>query len=212
MREFGRFLLWTLLVLGVLSGIARLVAVRPWTAPTSDPWLEASMMPTIFPGDKVLLWRLTPPSYGDLVLCPEPGAPERVVVGRILGMGGDKMDVLGAQVTINGASIRTERGCPAFQSIHPRSGAIVDQNCSEEDLQGSLHHRGNIADNYAAPPKFRSVVPEGKLFLVSDNRQFPFDSRDYGPVSAESCKETVIFRLWSRKGYMDHETRFEVLH
>ena len=51
------------------------------------------------------------------------------------------------------------------------------------------------------------TVPSGQLYLVSDNRFFPFDSREYGPVPQESCSEAVFFRLVSRLGFGDSEAR-----
>ena len=61
----------------------------------------------------------------------------------------------------------------------------------------------------APAPKFsRQEVPPGNVFLLSDNRLFPYDSRDYGSVPLDSCKETVFFRLVGIKGYLDGETRF----
>jgi hypothetical protein len=45
------------------------------------------------------------------------------------------------------------------------------------------------------------------LFLVSDNRLYPFDSRDFGPLPQASCQETVIFRLVSRLGFSDVKKR-----
>jgi hypothetical protein len=53
-----------------------------------------------------------------------------------------------------------------------------------------------------------SDVPPGHVYLVSDNRLFPYDSRDFGPVEARSCKETVFFRLVGRGGFFDAKTRF----
>jgi len=42
---------------------------------------------------------------------------------------------------------------------------------------------------------------------VSDNRQYPYDSRDFGPVSRETCTEKVFFRLVGAGGFYDSETR-----
>jgi hypothetical protein len=48
--------------------------------------------------------------------------------------------------------------------------------------------------------------------LVSDNRLFPFDSRDYGPVERSTCAETVLFRLVGRDGFFDVGRRFTYIH
>jgi hypothetical protein len=45
------------------------------------------------------------------------------------------------------------------------------------------------------------------VWLVSDNRLFPYDSRDFGAVPQENCQETVFFRLVGKGGFFDTATR-----
>jgi hypothetical protein len=45
--------------------------------------------------------------------------------------------------------------------------------------------------------------------LVSDNRRFPYDSRDYGPVERATCTDTVFFRLIGPGGFFDASRRFQ---
>ncbi len=85
MGVFRRWLLWSVAALGVMVVLLRLTAIRLWKVPEGDPYLDASVAPSLKGGDWVLLWRMTPPALGALVLCPEPKHPERVVVGRMLG-------------------------------------------------------------------------------------------------------------------------------
>ena len=193
-------------------GVARATAIRWWQLPLDDPWLGASVAPSLQPGDWVLLWRLTRPSEGDLVRCPEPKAPERVVVGRVLATANDQIEFEKGQVKLNAKSLPTEQSCSPFEVVHPRTGSPVQQSCSVEDLNGALHFRGNLVAELPAPPSHRvtTIVP-GQYFLVSDNRQFSFDSRDYGAVDAATCNETVVFRLWSKNGYFDQNGRFELV-
>jgi hypothetical protein len=51
-------------------------------------------------------------------------------------------------------------------------------------------------------------VGPGKTFLVSDNRRFPYDSRNYGSVDSSTCKESIFFRLVSKNGFLDVKPRF----
>ena len=208
-RQLVRFLVWATIAFGLIVGIARLVAIRWWTVPEGDPWLDASVAPTLRGGDLVLLWHATEPTLGDLVVCPEPGAPERVVVGRIAGEAGDTVRIGGSQLTRNGKPTRTERACTvsSFEVRHPKTQAKVDQLCQMEDLAGVIHPRGSASGHEAGPPEQEFKVPEGQLFLVSDNRLFPYDSRDFGTVKREACRETVFFRLVSKAGFHDVPSR-----
>jgi signal peptidase I len=204
-----RVVLWTLAVLAVIVGLSRAVALRWWRIPVDDPYLAASVTPSLRGGDRVLLWRLTQPSFGDLVLCPEPEHPERVVVGRIVGEADDKVTITGTSMTVNGKHIVTESNCTQgkFTVNDPQTGIEHEQHCEMEVVGSRTHMRGD-ADGKVAPLPVESVVPEGQVYLVSDNRQFPYDSRDYGPVDRHLCKETVVFRIWGLEGFGDHETRF----
>ena len=200
MRKLLRFLVWTALVLGLRVGVARLVAIRWWQVPDNDRYLEASVAPTLRGGDWVLLWRLTKPKFGDLVLCPEPGHEDRLVIGRILAEEGDRIVIDGAQVRRNNKASETEHSCSAFKVAAPDTGAEVEQVCQVEALGGSTHLRGATTGHQVAPKSADQQVAEGQVFLVSDNRLFPYDSRDFGQVPRESCKEFVFFRLIGKNG------------
>jgi signal peptidase I len=211
MRKVVRFLLWTAILIGALIGIARYTAIRWWQVPADDPYLEASIAPTVRGGDWIILWRATAPDFADLVLCPEPDAPHRVVIGRIAGESGDKVRTEDSSVSVNNRLSSTERACPEFTVLPPNGGRELQQRCDIEVLRGRSHMRGSVSGQKHVPKPMERVVPEGKLFLLSDNRLFPYDSRDYGPVDRQSCKETVVFRLVSKAGFFDQESRFTLL-
>jgi signal peptidase I len=210
MRKMFRFLFWFALITGVIIGLLRLTAIRWWRVPASDRYLSASVSPSIQGGDLILLWRLTRPGFGDLTLCPEPGHPERVVIGRVIGEEGDHVEVTGATITLNGKRLPTETRCAGKPTKEraPDSEVEVEQNCSMEVVGGGVHMRGELAADVTLPRDASiEAVPVGQLWLVSDNRLFPYDSRDFGPVPRASCKETVFFRLVGSGGFFDKTRR-----
>lgn len=213
MRKLFRFLLWTSIIVGILVGVARATAIRWWRIPEGDPYLEASIAPSLRGGDLIILWRLTKPKFGDLVLCPEPSAPERMVIGRIIGDAGDKVKIEGPRVLINGRAAETEHACDPrlFKVIHPATGKEIDEHCDIEAVAGVSHMRGAAVSGGVQPSPVDQTVPEGKLFLVSDNRQLPYDSRDFGLVDPATCLETVVFRLVSKDGFLDEKPRFTLI-
>jgi signal peptidase I len=209
MQKTGRFLLWTAIILGIIVGIARVVAIRWWRVPEGDLYLDASIAPTLRGGDLVILWRLTKPHLGDLVVCPEPKAPNRVVIGRIIGEGGDKVQIEGQRLSVNGRQAETELACDprTFTVTHPNSKKELQQNCDIEAIAGTSHMRGGTAGHSVMPPPADTRVPEGKVFLLSDNRLLPYDSRDFGVVDRDTCTESVVFRIVSHLGYSDAPRR-----
>ena len=210
MAKIARVLLWTAAVVGVFVGLARLTVLRWWTVPTDDPVLDASIAPTLRGGDVVLLWRFTPPRFGSLVVCPDPDDSSSVVVGRIVAEERDKLVVEGDNVEINDQRAATEHACGEriFTVVHPQTGNEVEQFCEVEALGGVSHMRGTVQGMGAIRQRTERDVGEGKVYLVSDNRAFPFDSRQYGSVDRETCKESIFFRLWSKEGFFDVKNRF----
>jgi len=203
-----RFLFWCALVVGIVIGVLRATAIRWWRVPSDDPYLTASVSPSIRPGDLILLWRLTKPAFGDLVLCPEPKRPERIVIGRLVGEGRDEMEVNGGEIVVNGRRQNIESSCPikTFSEHDPETHIEVEQRCNIEDINGG-HFRGEIPPSSVRPSDVKTTVPEGDVWLVSDNRLYPYDSRDFGPVPRETCKELIFFRLVGAGGFFDTKTR-----
>jgi len=205
-RKFLRFLIWFVVIVGALVGISCAFAIRFFTIP-DDAVLSASVRPNLDGGDLVVLWRLTAPNFGDLVVCPEPDNPGEFVVGRLLAEAGDTIEVKGDQVWVNGARSETEMSCKEFETVDPDTEATVDQRCSVEVTGTHRHQVGDTGGHKRVPKPVRDELQEGEVYLVSDNRLYPYDSRDYGAVQRDTCKETVVFRLLGAKGWGDAETR-----
>jgi signal peptidase I len=212
MRTLGRWLLWTLIGFAVVVGSLRAVALRWWKVPEGDPWLEASVAPTLRGGDWVLAWRLTAPSLGSLVLCPEPKHTERLTVGRLIGDKGDQVKVEGTRISVNERLFRSEGGCAEehFKVDAPEGPKGVEQRCSIEVAHGLIHMRGE-AEETAERPVYEQQVQSGEALLISDNRRYPYDSRDFGPVVRTTCKETIVFRIVGKTGFFDATTRFQYI-
>jgi signal peptidase I len=201
--------MWSVIGLVTVIVLFRLTAIRWWKIPEDDPYLSGSLAPELRPGDWVLLWRLSPPGVGALALCPEPKHSDRVVVGRLIGDEGQKVAVLGTYIEVNGKRLPSEGSCRSkrFKVKAPRNNNEIELRCSTEVVNGAVHERGE-AEAIAELPTFEATVGSGEGLLISDNRRFPYDSRDFGMVDRSSCKETVFFRLIGREGFFHSETRF----
>lgn len=213
MRKLSKLVLWVVLLAGAVVGIARGVAIRWYQVPINDPYLDASITPTLRGGDWILLWRLTAPGYGDLVMCPEPKFPERIVIGRLIGEGDDTIEIKRRGISVNGRNVSIERVCsqPKFTVLDPNDGSEVEQFCHLERVGSVLHLRGAPTKERLGLQEVRQKVNPGTVFLVSDNRQFPYDSRDYGTVDRQTCKESVVFRVVGKEGWFDVDSRLTVI-
>lgn len=211
LRKLLRTLFWLALVVGGVGGLLRAFVVKLWTVPTDDPMLAASIAPSLAPGDVVLLFHAKRPGFGELVRCVDPQEPRRFVIGRIAAEGGDTLEIRGGNLVINGTNASIEHGCDekTVTVNDPNTGSPVEMPCSVEELGSVAHKRAfKPLEGMSEPEPLKRTIQNGFVFLVSDNRSQPDDSRMYGAVPIDSCDSRIIFRIWGSKGFADEATRF----
>ena len=214
MRALVRIILWVTLIVGGIVLFLRATCIRFWTMTSDDALLSLSVMPTLEAGDVLVLWRLGTPSFGELVRCPDPEAPGRFVVGRILGEQGDRIVAELGSVTVNEKIVGSRRACnPAQLSVFdPHTGEAVDLSCEIEEAGGIEYTRARATNPPPQPTPYKVKVPAGSVFLASDNRHYHDDSRDFGPIPKDACHERILFRVWSAKGWFDEARRMMFIH
>ena len=208
-RGFLRFLLWFVLITAIVVGAARALAIR-WFWVPDDLVMAASVAPTLHGGDLVILWRATKPVYGDLVVCPEPDS-DGWVVGRLLATEGDVIEVNGDRILRNGKPTTTESACGEFTIVDPETENEVVMRCGVVVAAGRKFTIGEANGHKNVPRPIKDELMPGEVFLVSDNRLYPYDSRDYGAVMGNTCTETVVFRLLGPGGWSESESRLTVI-
>lgn len=211
MGKLFRGLAWIVGLLLLVGGILRLVLFKVWTVP-DDLDLSSSLAPTLWAGDVVLVTTRGTPGFGDLVRCRDPGNALRFVAGRIVGLEGDTVEVDGGRLVVNGKAYGRESACPeaSFFVPHPTSGADFEVGCGVVAMGGDWYYAG-LPLHTMPGLRSRVEVGEGMVFLLSDNRALPNDSRIYGTVAAEDCTEKIVFRLVGAEGFADATKRFSYI-
>jgi signal peptidase I len=212
MGKWLRGLLWTAGILGVIGLIGRALVFDVWTLP-DEAGFGAALAPTLRPGDMVLLLKRGQPGFGDLVRCTDPQDPKLFVVGRIAGLPRDHIEIEGASLSVNGHPYNAESACPdrRYTIAHPTSGEVIDLACEEVTMGPGWHFRGHSKKPLFGALKTTADVGEDMVYLLSDDRDYHDDSRDFGAVPRSTCKERVVFRLWGKQGMKDDPWRFEVI-
>lgn len=177
-----------------------------------------SMMPTLLTGDTVLVskhaygfsrysfpfWypplsgriggRL--PARGDVAVFKLPRDPESYYIKRIVGLPGDRIQMVGGVLTINGQPVPEER-----------VGDFLDRGGTERLIQlverlpgGSTHAilKGGGHGPFDDTPAW--TVPEGCVFAMGDNRDDSEDSRAMeavGFIPLENLVGEAELRLFS---------------
>lgn len=205
MKSWGRALGWGSAIVGALCLLLYLFVFDTWVVPGDDPMFAVSVMPQLAPNDRILLRRGTTPRVGELARCKKTDGT--YVVGRVFGDRGATVKVVNETVSVNGVGVASRHGCPMQTLIHPVSAQETKLACSVEEnpawSYSVLRHIEFSEGDHSA------VVPEGQLYLVSDNRAFHQDSRDFGTVEESSCQH-VVYRLWG-DSFTDASRRFTIL-
>lgn len=140
-----------------------------------------SMTPNIFQYDMILVDKLSRPSAGDVVLLEFSNSENETSISsvikdqtlrRIVATEGDTVEFRGKQLYINNALL------------------------SEEYAQYGVSDSHNIytSNDYQWGPE---VVPENRYFVLSDSRQYGFDSRTFGFIDKNYIHGKASKVLWS---------------
>lgn len=210
MRSLLRGLVWVIGVLAIIGLILRLTVLAPWVIP-DDPILDVSMAPSLSAGDTVLLWTKGQRGFGDLVRCQDPEDAQRWVVGRIVGLEGDQVEVDQGIVRVNGTRYNVSDACQQSRiELTDARGNQYVATCSRVEMAGGWHYRAMVHGESPESP-VKAEVGAGRVYLLSDNRSLHDDSRDFGAVDATSCRDLIVFRLWDKAGFFASKERFSTV-
>jgi len=155
-------------LLAFLVGLALLAALVLVRATVIAPVrvASASMLPTYAAGDAVLVSQ-RPPDLSDI----------------------DRGDLITFRSPEDGdTALKRVIGLPGDSLVILDSELYVNQRLVREPY---VDHR--LIDGYYSRTY---TVPAGTVFVLGDNRGNSIDSRDYGPIPADTLLGRAVFRLW----------------
>ncbi len=161
---------------------------------------SGSMLPTLVPGDHFYAIKgpaVRSPSRGDIVVFSSPRDPSQDFVKRVIGLAGDRIELRGYEVRVNGTPLVTE-----LETAH-----YVDSGVGPDPLHGELwreslgEHRYRVVRDEAhrSSDEFDVRVEPDHVFVLGDNRDNSFDSRHFGTVPIGLLKGQVAL-IWASFG------------
>jgi signal peptidase I len=194
----------------LIAGVIRSFLFQPFNIPS------ASMEGTLLIGDYLFVSKFSygysrhsfpfglvplpgrilaePPERGDIVVFKLPADNATDYIKRVVGLPGDRIQVTGGILSINGEAVKREQLEPFVENIAGFERRVaryretlpngVSYEVLDRDPNGNLDNTGIF------------VVPEGHFFMMGDNRDNSDDSRagvGYVPLENLVGKAQLIF-------------------
>src|SRR5512143_224701 len=176
-------------------GLALIIALAVRSSVVQAFWVPSgSMLPTIQIGDHIFvnklayavrlpllgteLWKVGDLQRNDIVVFVSPVDRSTDLIKRVIAVPGDTVEIRSKKVFVNGEAIPDSHAHFSDSTINP--------NGSRDNM----------------PP---TQVPEGKFFVMGDNRDRSYDSRFWGFANIDDIKGKATFIYWSRdtsKGWL----------
>ena len=159
--------IWSFIVAFIIVGGVYFFLGRPFTVS------GASMYPTLHNGDRMVLSKVGDIHRFDVVILKAPD--ENVeYIKRVIGMPGDTVEMKSGVLYINGKKVDQ----PFINTEALAKQTVFMDDFTLESLTGE------------------SKVPEGKYFVLGDNRGVSKDSRMIGFIGRSAIEGKAVFTIW----------------
>jgi signal peptidase I len=179
--RFGAELIRTALVVSILAIAIRTFAVQPFVVEGS------SMFPRFETNDFLIVdkisYRFHTPERGDIIVFKYPYDLATNYVKRVIGLPGETVKIQDGKVII-------------INVAHPDGFTIDEPYLSE----------GNTTTLSVTSATNQFVVPDGKYFVLGDNRRASSDSREWGFLPKEDIIGRVFVQAYpfNRASWVSH--------
>ena len=160
---------------------------------------SASMEPTLVEGDRVLVekvsYRLGGPKGGDVVVFEK---------NLVMPIPGEVDESLGKKI---GDSFRSLFGFPTgteqdfIKRVMAVGGDKIEGRDGQVYVNDELVDEPYLTEGQQTSPFGPTEIPEGKIFVMGDNRNNSDDSRNFGPIDADAVVGHAFLLIWPPRDF-----------
>ncbi len=191
----------------VLALIIRALIIQSFHIPSG------SMEPSLMIGDFILVDKVTyhfrKPDRGDVVVFHFPLNEKIYYIKRVVGIPGDRIQILNGKVYVNGKPCRyqSDGNYTYYESGKRYTGKTFYEFLPRKG-GGTKRHKilriGSTDETTSV-----TIVPKGKYFMMGDNRDESYDSRYWGFVNRNQIVgiARIIFFSWNGHRHLPRFSR-----
>ena len=155
----------------ILAIILRTFVIQAFFIPSG------SMENTLLPGDMILdnkfIYYFPDYKHGDILVFKYPKEPEKDYIKRVIGLPGDTVEIKNGDIYIN--------------------DKLTEEKYTKQKAADDIILHASAGTDV---PLSKIKVPEGKLFVMGDNRNNSQDSRFWGYLPKENIRGKALLIYW----------------
>jgi signal peptidase I len=164
------FLLSSVVIQPLLGWTIKNSIARAYKIPSS------TMKPALLAGDHLIanmrIYKSGKPKRGDVIIFEYPKDPSKDFIKRVIGLEGEKVEIINNKVYIN--------------------EKLIDDPWGHYESSGQAKYLKEL-ENFGPV-----VVPKDSLFVLGDNRNNSQDSRFWGFVDIRKVKGKALYLYWAK--------------
>ena len=166
----------------------------------------ASNYPTILPGDRFIAnkiaYKSADPKRGDMIVFFNPEDRRQNYIKRVVAVAGETVEIRNSEFYVNDQKLpRQKLPQSTLDNIRIKIRGEELEGDVFEETNGDAKYKIFLAEQKTPKDFAKITVPEHHCFVLGDNRNLSYDSRNFGPVLLATVKGRADYLYFPAKGW-----------